>query len=323
MTGIKRDRYGFRAYVKVGKLQREKRYPPDTSFKIMQAWRDECRVALRKLKQAPAAKDTFKSDAKLYLAMASIKALGSYSSRVCEIQCWYAHIGDIARDRVTRADIIRAREAWLADGYAPKTINHRVRALRHLYSTLDGSRSATPADDIQKLAEPEADPKFVAVSTIKKVAKNLTDPKTKARFMVLAATGMRPAQLRRAQQIDVNLRKRIWSVRPAKGGQPIPLALTADMVAAWRAFIAADAWGHFDGSDYAKALYAAGWPDDIRPYNAKHTIGITLAESDAEWEDIKDFFGHKQLKTTRIYTGFVAKRLRSTSRKLEGRIGWK
>ena len=39
-----------------------------------------------------------------------------------------------------------------------------------------------------------------------------------------------------------------------------PVVLTDDMVSAWRVFIAADAWGDYDGSDYAKAVYAAGWP---------------------------------------------------------------
>jgi hypothetical protein len=40
------------------------------------------------------------------------------------------------------------------------------------------------------------------------------------------------------------------------------------MVAAWNAFSAADAWGEYDGSDHAKALYAVGWPEDVRPYQA-------------------------------------------------------
>ena len=54
MIGIKRDRYGFRAYVKVGSIQREKRFPPDTKAKTMQAWREDCRVALRHMKPSAA-----------------------------------------------------------------------------------------------------------------------------------------------------------------------------------------------------------------------------------------------------------------------------
>jgi len=69
-------------------------------------------------------------------------------------------------------------------------------------------------------------------------------------------------------------------------------------------------------------LYAAGWPRGIRPYNAKHTVAITLGEAGAEWEDIKDWFGHKDIKTTRIYAGHILQRSRAIAQHLEGRLGW-
>lgn len=323
MTGHKRDKYGWRAFVKVGAIQREKRFPADSTFDTRERWRDECRVALRKIVKPSGSANTLRADIRRdYLKRPSILALVSYKSRVCELDAWIALLGNEPRGTITRDQILAARDNWLADGYAPKTVNHRVRALRHVYRTLDGSRAPTPCDDIRKLPEPDAQPKFVPVAKIRAVGKRLTDPKTRARFMVLTATGQRPAQLKRAVRTDVNLRRRIWMVRPAKRGNPIPVPLTQDMIVAFKALTAADAWGTFDGSDYAKDLYAAGWPRDVRPYNAKHTVAITLAESDAEWEDIRDWFGQKDIKTTRIYTGLVAKRLKSTSAKLEGRIGW-
>ncbi len=322
MEGHTRDRYGWRCFVKVGGVQREKRFKPDSTYEKREAWRDECRVALRKLKTAPTPTGTLKADGRRYLALPEIKGLLSYKSRICEIEAWYPHIGHLVRSELTRADLLEVRAAWLVAGVAPKTINHRFRAFKHLYRVLDGTRAETPADDIGKLKEPDADPKFVPVHKIRSVAKRLTDAKTKARFMVLASTGVRPAQLRLAVRTDVNIRKRLWLVRRAKGGNPIPMVLSDDMIAAWKAFIAADAFGPFDGSDYVKQLYVAGWPKDVRPYNAKHTVAITLAESDAEWEDIKDWFGHTDIKTTRIYTGLVQKRLKGTSARLAGRIGW-
>jgi hypothetical protein len=55
VKGIRRDQWGYRAYVKIGSvqrgrvIQREKRFPPDTPTKKMQDWRDETKVALRAL----------------------------------------------------------------------------------------------------------------------------------------------------------------------------------------------------------------------------------------------------------------------------------
>jgi hypothetical protein len=61
IPNISRTKYGFRAYAKVGKLQDDKRFKPDTPIKTMRDWVDECRVALRKLPQSPGeGKDTFK-----------------------------------------------------------------------------------------------------------------------------------------------------------------------------------------------------------------------------------------------------------------------
>jgi len=339
--GIKEDRFGIRASVTVGsgadKRQKVKRFKRGVALKTITDWQDRTRVALR---DGPieARQDTLEADARRYLAHQQVQLVpSSYASLVCELKAWLPELGPIARDRITRAQVIELRHRWLteprggptarkgtrdAQPHAPKTCNHRVRALRGLYHFLDGSRAPTPCDDVPKLREPEADPKFVPVATVQQVAAKITDPKTRARFMVLTATGQRPAQLKRATPADLDLARGVWLVRPAKGGQAIPVVLTADMVAAFAALDTANAWGDFDGSDYAKDLYAAGWPKGIRPYNAKHTVAITLGEAGAEWEDIKDWFGHKDIKTTRIYAGHILQRSRAVAQHLEGRLGW-
>jgi integrase len=334
MTGIIRDKWGWRAFVKVGKIQREKRFPPDETIRKMQAWRDECRVALRKLPQAANGRTgSFGADVKTYLEQIKPTiALATYRSRVCELDAYLAAFRSVPRADITRAKLLELRTQWMTTGRAKhtgkrgasaKTVRNRETALRHLYHRLDGAKAPTPLDDMPPLPKTPARPQFVSVATIRRVWKRLTDPKTRARFMVLTATGQRPAQLKRAIPTDIDLRRRLWLVRPAKGGHPIPVTLTDDMIEAFKALRAADAFGYFDGSDYAKELYAAGWPKGVRPYNAKHTVALALAESGAEWDDIKDYFGHTDVKTTRIYTGLVAARGRNTSALLDGRIGWK
>jgi integrase len=342
--GIKEDRYGIKAYVAVGtkpnRRQKTHRFKRGTPIKKITDWQDRTRIALRD-GVVPTPTDTLRADAVRYLE--HMKAPGpdgnvpaGYGALCCEINAWLPDLGEIPRHQITREMILDIRLRWrttprggtgttarVTKPISPKTCNHRVRALRALYHFIDGSKADTPCDDIDKLKEPDADPKFVDVKTILKVAKNLKDqPQTLGRFMVLTATGQRPAQLKRAQPDDLDLRRGVWMVRPAKGGNAIPIVLTKDMTVAFAVFVKAAAWGYFDGSDYAKALYAAGWPKGIRPYNAKHTVAITLGESGAEWEDIKDWLGQKDTKTTKIYTGHILARTRGTAKRLEGRIGW-
>lgn len=319
--GISRDKYGFRCYVKVGLQQREKRFTFETPIREMQRWRDEVRVALR-VAQPASQRGTLAADTEKYLERETVKRLASYKSRRSELKQWCALYGTWPRARVARAHVIDARETWLAAGVAPKTINHRVETLRRLFVELDGPQCPTPCDHIKRLPVPKTLPQFVTVSTIRRVAKKLSGV-DQARFMVLTATGQRPAQLKRAQPGDVNLRRRVWLVRPAKGGHPIPVFLNDDMVAAWKRLLPFAQDGDepfgFDTSTYDKKLYAAGWPKDVRPYNAKHTVGLALAESGLGWDDIRDYFGHADSTMTKVYTGIVAKRLKHASEKLADR----
>jgi integrase len=95
--------------------------------------------------------------------------------------------------------------------------------------------------------------------------------------------------------------------------------LNDDMVAAWKPFIAADAWGHFDGSDYAKALYVGGWPKDVRPYQARHSMALELGERGIDLADVSAVLGPRQIATTRKhYAPVLVSRLKDASERLAG-----
>jgi hypothetical protein len=46
--------------------------------------------------------------------------------------------------------------------------------------------------------------------------------------------------------------------------------------------------GHFDTSDHDKRLYEAGWPKDIRPYQARHSIALELGERGIDLAGVGD-----------------------------------
>jgi integrase len=328
MRGVRPDQYGLRVYVKVHGRQREKRFPAGTDPETIKRWRDETRAQLRKARPL-VARGTLEADAEKYLNLPSVQALASAKSKRSELKAWCSIYGTWHRSRITEREVRSIRETWLSQKVAPKTINHRVETFRLLCKALDGATAETPCDHIKRLYVPPTVPKFVSVTVITRVAKRLKhSPVDQARFMVLTSTGQRPAQLKRTKPQHVDLRRRLWMVQPAKQGNPIPVYLNDDMVAAWKRllpFATDDERGPFwfDTSDYDKKLYAAGWPRDVPPYNAKHTVGITLATSGAEWQDIQDFFGHTDSKTSKVYTGIVPARLKVASAALQKRgLGW-
>lgn len=324
--GIYRDRYGLSASVKVGvrgaARQREKRFPFDTPIGEIRTWQNSTRLELQGSQRqvGRVAPGTLEADGRRYLAQ--VKHLASYKSRCSEIDAWTALYGRLRRVQLTAEHVRKARATWTADGYTPKTINNRVQTLRHLFRLLDGKRASTPADDVDKLTVPDSPKVLVAAKVFRTVAANLTDLKTRARFMVIASTGVRPAELKRAESGDVDLERRVWLVRTAKGGAPRVFWLNDDMLAAWQAFVAANAWGPFDGSDYAKALYAAGWPKDVRPYQARHSVALELGERGIDLGDVQGWLGHRQVTTTRKhYAPVLVSRLKQASERLEGRFG--
>jgi hypothetical protein len=74
-----------------------------------------------------------------------------------------------------------------------------------------------------------------------------------------------------------------------KGGEPRAFWLNADRVGAWEAF-----------------MYAAAWPKDVRPYQARHSIALDLrARGIDHLADVAAVLGHRQIATTRKHNAPV------------------
>jgi len=229
-----------------------------------------------------------------------------------------------------------ARHGKAIDGYARttpttsgplvvavRTVRHRCRLLREF---LVAEGVATAAIDAAKIpAIEKGHPVGVDLETIRTVAKALakTDwADTSARYLVLNTTGQRPTQLMRAEPTDVKLEARLWIVRSAKGAPAHTITLNTDMVKAWRAFIAAKAWGPYDTSLHAKRLRVCGWPAAIRPYNARHSVAQDALQShDVNLDDVQGLLGHTTPQMTRSAYGPLAlDRQRRVSDQIDGRL---
>ena len=303
--------------------QREKRFPFDTPLKTSRHGRTRCAPSCESRLDGRAQRPRHaRGRRKAYLTQ--VKHLASYKCRVCEVNAWTALYGRLRRVQITAEHVRKARATWIARRLHAEDDQQPLPDLAAPVSRAGRTRAPTPVDDVKPLSVPASAKVLVPATTFRTVAANLTDAKTRARFMVIASTGVRPAELKRAEPADVDLERRVWLVRTAKGGEPRAFWLNDDMLAAWQAFIAADAWGHFDGSDYAKALYAAGWPKDVRPYQARHSVALELGERGIDLGDVQGWLGHRHVTTTRKhYAPVLVSRLKQASERLAGRFeGW-
>lgn len=322
----------FEVRVVVGGQSYTSRLPPDSTL-------DELKTERAKLESQGrtdtprAERYTLRADAAHYLTL--VKHLTSWKERKAHLAAWCDLLGDVYRHRITHQDVLAARVAWLRDDFAPKTINHRVGTLRHLYRTLDGPTAPSPCDAVTPLEVPKTPIQRISPELILAVDRNLQameakrsgppwDSKTRARFRVFVSTGKRPVEIMRAQPGDVNLDARVWVPRDAKGGFCPGVYLNDDMIAAWKLFIESKAWGRYSTGNFARTLRSAGWPEGVRPYQARHSFGIALSEAGIDLQDIATALGHTDVRTTRkAYVPILNSRLQQLSERLDGRFaGW-
>ena len=308
---------------------REKRFPIAQPITDVQAWRERETARLLHQAERGSLPGTFARDALKYLNEHTTH-LASASARKIEINHWVTEFGRRPRGTIKPGDVSVVRSKWLKAGVSPKTINNRCESLRHLYHALDGRRAWTPYDDLDPLDVHKKPIRVVSNETILKVdaelqrleqTRQLRTPKHRARFRVLVSTGRRPSEVGRAVRDDVNFERRIWLPRDGKGGFSPGVYLNDDMLAAWQFFDEVQAWGPIDTQTQAEVLRLAGWPADVKPYNARHTFGITASEGGIDLDDVGQMMGHKRRETTRAhYVPVLNSRLQRASESMDGRF---
>lgn len=324
-TGIYADAYGYSIMWRHAGRPRECRFPLDTPLSTLEAIRD---ARLREAATVPTG-GSFVRDCVRFLRDRRQRA--SFKSDRAHLRPWIRRFLKGSRYAITRDDVRAALGEWQRAGYSARELRHRWRILSQVFTTFDPD-APNPCMGVKLPRIPKARPRSVSDDLVRDVALNLRKQemdgigrlrtaKTRARFLVLATTGQRPAQLKRTRQMDVDLERRVWFVPPAKGDAGTIVYLNDEMLAAWRLFIAARAWGHYDGRSFARTLQRNGWPKAIRPYNLRHTVGLRLSELGVDLGDIQSALGHSSPTTTRIYVPGVLARLREASAKLDGRIG--
>jgi len=304
----------------------EQRFPLDTPHDVLKRFR-ATQIGQSRTRPATRGGSFVRDCAKALRLLRQRSAIEQLRSH---LRPWVTRFPRQSRWTIDRKDVLAAVADWQADGFRPGTIKQRIIALRTVFRTLD-------ADDPIACChrtiptQPTRLPRGVPPEVVARVAANLYARECRprrpvpavwrARLLVLASSGVRPIQLMRTQPEDVDLERRIWIVDSAKGDAGTIVQLNEDMLAAWRLFIAANAWGPFDSGSYGYALRAAGWPKGIPPYNVRHETGQALSRAGIELGDIQLHMGHRDLNTTRrSYVPGVAARLRAASQAIDGRF---
>jgi integrase len=328
----------IRATVQWGAFpQKEKRFVKGTPKRVIESWKTRTKALMMKRSPQPerAGKPgTLTKDATVYYTL--VRHLKDYARRPGLIRPWLTAFGDRPRHTITTHDVLRVRGEWIGTVSA-RHINNRVSALRNLYETLDGKGAPTPCDHIAPLRPPRIPHVVVDPAIVNTVLSNLLQRsrlrdrrgrppahclEDRARLMVLAASGKRPCEVEWAQPDDVDLGRRVWTPRDAKGGFCPGVYIHDELFIAWTAFIMAKAWGPFP-EHFEIRLQRAGWPKGLRIYNLRHSTWTAASEAGIDLADIQAGAGHKRIQTTRDhYVPVLNSRMQRLGEAIDHRFGW-
>lgn len=309
MRGVRSDRYGLRVYVKVHGLQREKRFKPGTDPEKIANWRDEARLALRKLKGKPAEQGSLEADIARYLLQ--VAAMKTIAQRTEHLEMWADALGRHTPRADIGAEQIRpVLQQWRAGGLEAATCNKRRTALMHLWSKLDGKGAANPVRTVDKFRVDDALPRGRDPHELDALFRAAPACRSRACARVLLWTGMRPDELARAQPDDVDLKHGVLIIRTAKGGRTRTVPLTSQAVSAWKEFDVAGCWRATpdEPNRVPRAAPFGRWVKDhtgiegLRVYDLRHSYGTALARRQTRLDVIGALMGHSTLELTKRYT---------------------
>lgn len=330
IKGIRRHGAGWQTFCRVNGDYRCESWPIDTPVSEMTEWLRAQRSEKLTRADRTIGRGIFTRDAELYLE--KVTALPSYSDRVRDITLWATLFAGRRRRSITSAEIRGQRDAWLNEGYAASTVNHRLRALSNLWTVLDGRRAPNPVRDVEEANEPDGEPRAVPIELLQQLIDAMPDvghaakgkrrpsrSKTKARLALMIWTGLTHKEISRLSRRDwndVNGTLFVQGRRKGKGGASRLVPLQQRGRKAMRDFDAADAWGTFERSAFHASFrracdQVAGARGvsahvklllgELRPYDVRHSYATALYSSSGDERAVAEILGHRDRRTTRRY----------------------
>lgn len=328
-TGIYRDRYGISVVVR-GK---EERYPIGTPLETLVADR---KLRVRQLPDARTQRGTLAADVAAYLL--TLPAGRRREAARSLLGHWLeAGFGTRHRHSLTAVELAQQLAAW-STRFAAGTLRHLRRELGALYRALDGRGGANPVRDVPAIRVRYDEPRAIPYPLVRAILEALPDrgrptgegkgtrPRvslTKLRLMVMAYTGLTPAMLGQVQARDLDVAGATVFIRPRRKGRGVAgrrKALAPQAVEAFRALAAAGGLGPFSTRSVAKSWnravqkVRAAWeeehapdgsawplPDDVRPYDLRHSYGTALMRRTRDVKAVADALMHATLAMTPRY----------------------
>lgn len=316
LKGIRRIATGWRVYGRVGGKFFSQNFPTDTAIKVLKTWRHDARTRIRAQQLGVDAdlppSGSLAADIAAYLEL--VTEMPTLEQRTYDLGCWVTALGgDRPRRGIKARELTWTLNAWRASGLAPGTCNRRRTALMHLWHRLDGKSAPNPLRDVPRFREPDAQPRGRSYAVLERIFRAMEPSATRARVKAFAYIGIAHSELKRVDRAQHWNRKAgtlVITGRLKGEGTPTRVVkLTAKGTAALHEMDRQEAWGSFSNATLNHRWHAAiarvrqdvSDVPDIRPYDLRHSMGTEIYRLLRDLKAVKEYLGHKQLKTSERY----------------------
>ncbi len=220
-------------------------------------------------------------------------AMPTFAQHAAHLALWVQALGaDRPPLSVTTAEIDIVIQEWLGAGLAPGTVRKRRSALRSFYAKTY-PKTISPVKGSENPKPPDAEARDMGYAALERAIAMMPDQRdtkkglprrvslSKIRARVMAYVGIPQGMLKQVQPHDLVLTGagsvRVLARRKGGGVEPRTVPLTADGLAAFKAFHAAKAYGPFATESLNRSFKrgckrASVDPKSVHMYDARHTF---------------------------------------------------
>jgi len=329
--------HGTQARLRIKGTLHTRHFPAGTPAYSIQRWLLTTKLRFGAGATAPTS-GRFVDDARAYLA--AVAAMPTFVTRTQHIEEWIEVFGTRQRETITPTEIAQVLQVWRTTPrqsphgrHHTRTVtlsasacNHRRTALMHLWTTLDGKHAPNPVRAVPKFRAPATQPRALSREAVTAILATMRPNVSRARLLVMAATGLPQAQIMAITPADVNLKARTVALqgrRKGAGTQGSVRPLSREGVAAFAQFAKVKAWGPFSASSlrtrFRAACVRAGVPP-VTPYVLRHAYITEVLKLTGDLHATQQLAGHKDARQTQRYAmSATDARVQAAIRVLDGR----
>jgi integrase/recombinase XerD len=209
----------------------------------------------------------------------------------------------------------------LERGVAVQTYNTSIAAINRFFEYCVPNRTAP---DIHAITVPFTLPEVLSVDEIKRLLDSVVSLKYKAAFSLMYSSGLRIGECVNLRPADIDSKRMLVRIRQAKGNKDRFAVLGTAAVSLLRQYYIAyrpRTW-LFEGTPREKPLHVrslqkvfrqavldADIRKSVRPHTLRHSFATHLLEQKCPLPAIQKFLGHKNIKSTLIYTHITPRTL--------------